>query len=306
MTYQKSKSDFNIVHESGSLNFTGTELKIISELGNGNCTITNLAKNLNISVSQVYRVVQKLNENGILNMSKGALEPEMKTHVNMLLKLLSRAKNLSTPLSGTGLQIFTTLICPKTIKEIENETGLHKTTILKKINQGRKMSLLLIKDKKYRINEKIWLDAKEFFIELKKYEESVDNRVPVNSEIYFKSYKEIIFSSKEELDAIKTAFSAYGKYGIRLLLTTNYYYLPKRKLSKEKIFTHSIHIADKSKDTQHMIFVALFYIKYKKELLHINHKMIDDLNQIFSGENIPNYPTLLEIKDRAKVYDIKV
>ena len=111
----------------------------------------------------------------------------MKTHVNLLLKLLSKTANLSSPLSGTGLQIYLAILEPKTIKEVEKETGLHKTTILKKINQGRKMSLLLIENKKYRINEKIWPDAKDCFIELKKYEDSVDTRIPVNSIIYFKN-----------------------------------------------------------------------------------------------------------------------
>src|SRR3989344_7439686 len=151
-------------------------------------------------------------------LSKGILQPEMKTHINMLLTLLSKAANLSRPLSATGLQIYLALLEPKTIKEMEKETGFHKTTILKKINQGRKMSLLLIENKKYLINEKIWPDAKDCFIELKKYEDSVDTRIPVNSIIYFKNAEEIVFSNKEIIDAEKTAFSAYNQYSIKLLL----------------------------------------------------------------------------------------
>ena len=58
------------------------------------------------------------------------------------------------------------------------------------------MSLLIIKKNTYKINESIWSDAKEFFIELKKYEGSIDNRVPVTSTIYFKNEEEILFSNK--------------------------------------------------------------------------------------------------------------
>jgi DNA-binding Lrp family transcriptional regulator len=306
MNYQKIRSVFDYAQKSGFLTFSKTELKVISELGNGNRTITDIARALNISASQVYRIAQKLEEKGILNLSRGVLHPEMKTHISMLLKLLSKARNLSSPLSGTGLQIFMALIEPKTIKEVETKTGLHKTTVLKKINQGRKMSLILIENKKYRLNEKIWFDAKECLTELKAYENVIDQRVPINSEIYFKSNEEIVFSNKDTVDATKTAFSMYGEYGIKLFLITNYYYLPKKNVSKEEVLRHSIYVVEKSKDTRELIFVAIFYAKYHKELQHIKHVTLDNLNKIFNGEKIPDYPSLQEIKDRAKIYNIEV
>ena len=288
------------------MKFSITELKVISELGKGNESISEISKALKISSSQIYRVAQKLCQKGILNLSEGVLQAEMKTHVNLLLKLLSKAANLSSPLSGTGLQIYLSIIAPKTIKEIEKETGLHKTTVLKKINQGRKMSLLLIENKTYRINEKIWPDAKECFIELKKYEDSVDARIPVNSVIYFKNKEEIIFSNKKNIDAEKTAFSAYEKFGIELLLITNYYCLPKRQLTKLEVFMHSLYVAEKNQDTRDLIFVALFLAKYKKELSGIKHRIVENLNKVFSGQYVHGYPVLSEIKDRASIYNIEV
>lgn len=306
MVRQKQRSVVAQVMKSRALAFSKTELKVISELGKGNKEVATIAKALNLSASQVYRTAEKLHQKGILSLSNSVLQPEMKTHVNMLLKLLMRANNLSIPLSGTGLKIFMVVTEPKTIKEVERETNFHKTTILKKITQGRKMSLLLIQNKTYRINEKIWSDAEECLVELRKYEESVDRRVPVNSEIYFKNNDEIIFSNKEAVDAEKTAFSAYKNYGIKLLLITNYYYLPKRKLSKKEVFLHSLYVADKSKDTRDLIFVALFYTRYKRALRNTNHKVLDNLNKIFLGEKIPGYPTLQEMKDRAEVYGIRV
>ena len=291
---------------SYTVKFSIAEFNLISELGKGNRMISEIAKALHISLSQAYKIAQKLSQKGILILSKGILQPEMKTHINMLITLLSKAANLSRPLSATGLQIYLALLEPKTIKEVEKETGLHKTTILKKINQGRKMSLLLIENKKYRINEKVWPDAKECFIELKKYEDSIDSRIPVNSVIYYKNTKEIVFSNKEDIDAEKTAFSAYEQFGIKLLLITNYYYLPHRKLSKVNVFIHSLKVIEKSHDLRDLIFAALFLAKYKKELAKINHLIVQNLNLIFSGEKIVGYPTLEEIKDRAKMYNIEV
>ena len=56
----------------------------------------------------------------------------------------------------------------------------------------------------------------DFLEELKKYEDTTDERIPVSSIIYYKKDEEIVFSNKEELDAAKTAFSAYEEYGISI------------------------------------------------------------------------------------------
>lgn len=286
--------------------FSKTELEMLSEIGKGIVSVSELAKALKISISQMYRLAQKLNQKGVLQYSKNTLYLERKTHINMLLLLLSKAKNLSEPFSGTGLQIYSSIITPKKVSEIEKETGLHKTTVLKKLNQGRKMSLILKEKRKYRVNEKIWPDAKELLIEVKKFEESLDNRVPVSSVIYFKNENEIVFSTKVNVDAEKTAFSAYDKYGLGLLLVNNYYFLPKRNLTKKEVFVHSLLIAEKEPETRYLIMIALFYAKYKNELLDVKHPVIENIINILSGKIIFGYPTLAEIQDRASIYHLKV
>lgn len=286
--------------------FSKTELNVLAQVGIGNKQVSEIAKALKISDSQVYRLAQKLSEKGMIILSKAILQPTMKTHVNLLLQIIAEFPNLSKPFSGTGLKIYTTIIEPKTIDNIEKETGLHKTTIFKKLNQGLRMSLVFPKDHRYKVNDEIWPKAKEFLIELKKYEESIDPRVPVNSIIYYKNDKEIIFSSKEEIDAVKTAFSAYEKYGIKILTVTYYYYLPKRKLTKEDVFIHSLHVTEKDQEIRHLIFIALFYLKFKKELSRIKHPIIEKIERLLIGEKIDMFPSLAEIKDRADVYGIKV
>jgi len=283
-----------------------TELKVISELGNGNNKIPNIAKSLKISISQTYRIVEKLSQKEIINFSKGILQPKMKTHINLLLKLMAKAKNLANPLSSTGIKIYTAITIPKTTKEIEETTGLHKTTVIKKLNQGKKMSLISLKNKRYSINEKLWSDAKELFEELKKYDEIIDERVPANSIIYYKNDKEILFSNKKEIEAQKTAFSAYEDYGIKLLLTTNYYFLPKKKLNKKEIFQHALYITEKEKEIRQIIFLTLFYLKFKKEIKKIKSQLLQNIISVINGNKINGFPTLEEIKERAKIYRIKI
>lgn len=288
------------------MQFSKTELDVVSQIGDGNKTIAGIAKALKMSSSQAYRVAKKLSGKGILNMKKGVLHPEPKTHVSLLMNIMSYAPKLAVPLSGTGLNIYTSLLEPKTVKDVGSETGFHKTTVLKKINQGRRMSLLILDNKKYRVNEKIWQNVRDYLMEMRRFDECVDSRVPVNSVIYFKNDKEILFSSKEDIDAETTAFSAYAKYGIMILGITNYYYLPKKRLSRKDVFMHSLYAAEKENDIRILIFVALFMAKYRKELSGIQHPIVRNLAKVFAGENIPGYPALDEIRDRAKVYGIKV
>lgn len=282
---------------------TKTELQAIAEIGNGVKHLADLAKAINTSLSHTYNLIHTLSTKGLLKLTRVGIEPEPKTHVTLLLNLLSNAKNLSEPLSGTGMQIYTILVEPKKVKEIEIITGLHKTTVLKKINQGRRMSLVVKNKNIYSVNEKIWPQVKEFLVELKKYEEVIDNRIPINSIIYRKNDKEILFSTKEDVDAEKTAFSAYEIYGIKLLNIRNFYYLPKKFLSKKEIFQHSLYVAQISADHKDLIFVALFLLKHK-ELTSTKHRIVDELKKIFAGEHIAGYPTLAEIKNRAEVYNI--
>jgi len=143
-------------------------------------------------------------------------------------------------------------------------------------------------------------------LEYKKHEETTDPRVPTNSIIYHKNQNEIVFSNKTDLDAVLSGFSAYEKHGIKILLTTNYYYLPTKSLSKQEIFRHSLYITQKEKNIRNLTFICLFYLKNKNDLLSIKHPITDKIRQILKGKNIQNYPTLEEIKEKAEIYDIRI
>jgi DNA-binding cell septation regulator SpoVG len=65
-------------------------------------------------------------------------------------------------------------------------------------------------------------------------------------------------------------------------------------------------IVEKTKEFRDRMYLALFYYKYKDEFKDIKHPILDNLNKIFAGEKIERYPPLKEIKEKAKVYDIKM
>jgi len=284
-----------------------TELNILNQIALGNNKIENIAENLNKSNSQIYRAQQKLSENGFLQLNRGYLEPKRTINTSQILNLLSRYPNLNQLFSDSGLTILTSILKPKSIDEIIKDTNLKKSTIYKKLRLGKNISAITLDENhKYTINKKIWPNLKDFLEQSKKLEETIDNRIPVSSVIYHKNENEILFSNKFELNATPTAFSIYEKYGIKLLLPTKFYYLPNKVLSKQDILLHSIYVLDKEKDYRYMIYVTLFYVKFKDRFLKIKHPTLELIRSILRGKKIIGYPTIDEIREKGSLYDIRI
>lgn len=282
-----------------------TEFKVLQQIAQGNTDIPTIAQKLRKDISRIYRTKKTLTEKGFIEPMEGCFQPKKTTHVTLLLQLLTKYPNIVPLLHSSGIIILTGLLTPKTIAELEKETRLKKSIIYKKIKQATDISVVIKKEHtRYVINEKIWIDLKRFLEEYKKFEETTDPRIPANSIIYYKNDKEIIFSNNETLDATPTGFSAYKFYGIKLLLPTTYYYLPKKNLSKKSVFIHSLHVTEKETDIRHITYLSLFYKKHKDELSSITHPILTNIRQVLKGKDIKGYPSLEEIKEKADVYDI--
>jgi hypothetical protein len=113
----------------------------------------------------------------------------------------------------------------------------------------------------------------------------------------------VLFKSLRPQDATFTSLSAYEDYGIELFLRDNYYTLPKRELSIQEIFIHSL---DSAWESSQKLFCVLFYLKNRDKLEGIDHPMMKDLKAVLQGEKIKGYPTLEDIEDRTDLYDIKL
>lgn len=281
------------------------ELLILEQVAKGNTSLKSIALALNKSEKQIYVYVKNLTDKNFVLLLNGVIESKRLVHVSLLLQIVSKIPNLIPMLSGTGIPILMAMLKPVKIDDISRETGYKKTAIYEKISEAKKRSLVRKNISIFEINDKMWAELKEFLEETKKYESKTDVRIPTSAIIYYKKDNEIIFSSKENIDAAKTAFSAYDEYGIELITPTNYYYLPKKRLTKEEILLHSIYVAEKENDVTDLIFIALFYAKYKNDI-KIDHKILTNLSFILSGKNIKDYPNYQEIKDRADVYNIEL
>ena len=287
------------------MELTRGEILVLEQVAKGNKSVKEIAVALKKSESQVYVYVKNLADKSLIELINGDIKPKRIPHLSLLLQLLSKIPNLTPILEGPGIPIFTAMLQPSTIEEISNETGYKKTAIYKRLQEARKRSLVRKKLATFEINDTMWAGLKETLDEIKKSELKTDNRIPASAIIYYKKRDEIVFSSKEELDAVKTAFSAYQDYGTGLLTITHFYYLPKKTLTKEDILKHSLYIVEKDMDIRYLIYIALFYAKYKKEF-KIKHHILMNISAVLAGRAVKGYPKYQEIKDRAEVYKIKV
>ncbi len=289
------------------MELTKAELELLHQIGIGMRTVSSLAVALHKNKTQVYRTVASLVKKGFLEgLQEGTINLGGKVHTSLLLQLLAKHPSIITPFSGSGISIFTAIIEPRTMAEISALTKLQNSIIYRKLKQGRYIQLIHKKENRFITNEKIWPFATQFLQELQLYESSIDSRVPINAVIYYKNDSEILFSLKEEYDAAPTAFSAYSKYGIKLLTHTHFYYLPKKSLSEKDVFTHSLQVAEKEKSVRYYIYIALFYLKYKTKLISIKNSILNSLSEILKGKIMPGFPKLEEIKEKAEIYNIAV
>jgi biotin operon repressor len=255
-----------------------TELNLLAEIAKGNQEVIDIAKALKKSRAQIYRAIKSLNQKGFLD----KFNPTKATHTALLLQLLD--PSIIPVLSGSGLELLISLQ-EKTSVQIKRSQAFAKLKLAKKIS--------LIKEG--QLNEKLWPNAVKAIKALAEYERTIDPRIPTGSIIYQK--KELVFSSTQNLDAYKTAFSAYSDHGIKIRTAKNYYCL--KKPTRKDILLHSLAIERKDHDPRHLIYIALFW---KREKIKLSDPILENLQKILEGESIPGYPSKEEIKERADLY----
>jgi len=288
------------------MKFTVTQLNILYQKGKGKNTIKEIALALKKSKSQIYRALNDLSKMRIVKLNRGDFELNLNTHINLLVNNLLNYPNLINILSDSSIQILQECLYPVTISEISNKTKLYNATIYNWMKKYQKASIIRKINNKYLFNTKLWNDLKEFLIEFKKFNDSIDFRVNSSAKIYYKDKNLIVFSTKTLEDASPTAFSTYKRFGIDVLTTRKYYSLPIKKNNVVDVFRHSLYVVEKENDFRNLLFVILFYLKNKSKLNKVNHPILENIKLIIKGEKINGYPTLLDIKDRAQLYDIEV
>ena len=261
--------------------------------------ISQISTKLKVSKSQAYRVIKKLANKGAI--ASGVLADV--SFVKKLVGLLRKYPNLAGLFRDSNLAIFLQMLSPKTVKEISDLTSCNEQTIYKAIKGARLIGLVLKIKNRFVINGENWPLGKEFFEELQRQEMSFDKRVPKDAIIYFKSEKEILFSTNSSVDASKAAFSAFNDFGVKIYPVTNYYYLPKKKFSAQEVFEHALAVVKIDFDYRNMVFLAIFLLKNG---VKSDDDVVKNLYRVFGGMSIDKYPSKKDLQEKAKMYGVNL
>jgi len=279
------------------------ELRALSRIGNGADNVQVLSGELDLSGTQTYKVIRSLGEKEFANLRRGTIFIEKKTHIALLLEILNDSPDACTVLSDSGLEIIKTLAEPRTSSEISLLTGLHQTTVTRKIDLMRRMGMVRKKGPVYSINEELWPKMKELARSYDAYTKLIDPRVPFGSEIYHLSKDLAVFSSKRTLNSTKTAFSGYGDHGMTVRPGTNYY-CSSDDVNINDIFLHSLYVVEKDGGWRGRMLALIFYVMHRDELKDVKHPLVNEMHTVLNGGRVDGWVPLKEMQERAKMYGV--
>lgn len=282
------------------------QLEVLRAILKGNTTPQSVAIAIQKDVSQVYRHIKQLKEKDILKQQK-ELSIVNHTHLAQLAQILNSNPQIIPILADSGIDILTAIKdYAKSVKEITDKLNIKKSTVFDTLNQARKLNMIAKSSTKYKVNSAIWPELKSFLNNLEKFEQTIDNRIPIHSTIIDKTKEYVLFTNKNEINATKTGFSAFDMFRITIFPKEHTYILPKQKLTKQDIFAHAVKYTKKNLTIQNIILLSLAYKKEKVMFPEDFRYMKENIDNILKGQHISEYPSKEEIQDKAKDYDINI
>ena len=153
-----------------------------------------------------------------------------------------------------GRILQSVLYTAKTAKEIAKQLKINQRTVRRMVAKNLNRGLLIKRDRKVIFHKAFWPYLFQFL-------DAYRNRANVEGALLWQFEEEVLFEARMKGEGTLTGFSKYDDYGVHVLESTYCYFFPKKKLSKEEIFIHSL--LQIEKDPRVVGLAAVFYIKNK-------------------------------------------
>src|SRR3989344_7238747 len=170
-------------------------------------------------------------------------------------------------------------------------SGISKYTIERYLPELKNRGVIDKNKNLYKINNKAWPLLKEFLIAYKDYSS-------VEGQVKWKFDKEVLFEVNNEklIQNNATGLYAYQDYSIKVRVITALCILPKKKLSKEDIFVHSLFEVN---DPRTLHLALTFYIKNK-----LNYRKVLPIAMKYGKYTMfNNFIKILKTKEEKAKFD---
>ena len=239
-----------------------TSLRLIEQIIQGTDNKRDLMKFVQIKTWQLNAHLNKLESLGYITIHKDVIKLS-ETTKSILLRDIYQKFDIMNILKDSTEIIFSNLIEPKTISDLEQLTGLSNATIHRAISNLQSIGVLQKERDTYKIiiNDKLQLFAATLKTENTSTSESTVDIIFQNDSIVLKK----IIKNKYT-DGQTTGFTLYNNYGIKYNDIFDYYIKQAKSLDLEDILIHSVVIAKYHTDKSRMIMCVIFYLKNKEKL----------------------------------------
>lgn len=244
-------------------------IQIFTNVARGVNTIEELAQSQNKSLNWISEVLQELTVEGFITKqanyfvkrSRKIIEIAGTIHAQKLKEIILHYNTiLFEDILADSKILFLTAISQDwiTLDIASQLSDVSIYTIQRYTRALQNRGIIIKKNSLYTINEKAWPGLKEFLTAYRNY-------MTINGVIKWKYQHEIIMqvSSEQKIDGSITGLANYDSFGVQVLTIKSLYVLPKREISKEETFIHSLYEVE---DPRTLHLALTFFIKNKLSL----------------------------------------
>jgi len=248
------------------------------------------------SKSLISRALKQLMKKGLIRKIDNCYSVSANPKSILTLRVSAKYPNL---LIGKREIVLPFLQEKRSLSEIQALTGISLKQLLAYLKEFSSYGIVLKEGREYFLNKEerdVFELARVLSLE--------------EADIVWKRGKEKLKVSEELEEGSLTAFSAFPRFGIKVFLPKNYYYFPKKTLSKEEIFAHALVFAS---SVQELVLAAIFYAKLKGQMsenkvfsLAKKFGVVDKLEgikKLLKGEE--SFVSYKEFMKKAEEYGIK-
>ena len=282
--------------------FSKSEVKVLLEItraGSGN--IKALLKSTRLSYSQLYRILRKLEDRGLILREKRGRYFIDRFLADLILEL-HRRYDLEVVLSKGYFKVLMLLLDkPRSAREISVATGYsykHVLRLLRKLTLSMAVKYdrglyYLVDDPKLRMLLE-WLGARRGKI------------------VAGKIFRKVPHGVKSE--GSLTGFSVFWRWGVEVSLAYDYYVYPPMSIGIEEALIHAWILAE---TPQERGLIAIFYAKNidkidygRLQKLAEEYSLLEDLVELeayIRGMDVKRrdlFPPWSEVKEQAKMYSV--